>query len=322
MPEQGAVADKTTVAEPVDTVKEPVDHAPSPAEPEQVPSSEGIAKQGLPSFAQPTIPPALTAPEAPEKPAVTEDISAPAEHANPLEPVEPVEPAEPANTEAEPSVDANETSNAWLETLREAANKRREESTASRKRAHDEPEEPQPSDGPKAAKISKPEAPPPRKSMALSSIKPLPTLPILEQINSTLARKPTEQQKPEPPKPKPNQIDEDELLLSAARIAAESLRSGPRLTESWPSYYSEPPRSTFSPASSFSSSMPPLSGSQSPHQSPRVNGHDLALAPDDLGLGRTLSRTEQRLRLTGGKGLAYKPLDFTPEKKKRKSFGR
>lgn len=322
MPEQGAVADKTTVAEPVDTVKEPVDHAPSPAEPEQVPSSEGIAQQGLPSFAQPTIPPAPTAPEAPEKPAVTEDISAPAEHANPLEPVEPVEPAEPANTEAEPSVDANETSNTWLETLREAANKRREDSTASRKRAHDEPEEPQPSDGPKAAKISKPEAPPPRKSMALSSIKPLPTLPILEQINSTLARKPTEQQKPEPPKPKPNQIDEDELLLSAARIAAESLRSGPRLTESWPSYYSEPPRSTFSPASSFSSSMPPLSGSQSPHQSPRVNGHDLALAPDDLGLGRTLSRTEQRLRLTGGKGLAYKPLDFTPEKKKRKSFGR
>ena len=325
MPEQGAVADKTTVAEPVDTVKEPVDHAPSPAEPEQVPSSEGIAQQGLPSFAQPTIPPAPTAPEAPEKPAVAEDISAPAEHANPLEPAEPdepVEPAEPANTEAEPSVDANETSNTWLETLREAANKRREDSTASRKRAHDEPEEPQPSDGPKAAKISKPEAPPPRKSMALSSIKPLPTLPILEQINSTLARKPTEQQKPEPPKLKPSQIDEDELLLSAARIAAESLRSGPRLTESWPSYYSEPPRSTFSPASSFSSSMPPLSGSQSPHQSPRVNGHDLALAPDDLGLGRTLSRTEQRLRLTGGKGLAYKPLDFTPEKKKRKSFGR
>ena len=74
MPEQGAVADKTTVAEPVDTVKEPVDHAPSPAEPEQVPSSEGIAQQGLPSFAQPTIPPAPTAPEAPEKPAVAEDI--------------------------------------------------------------------------------------------------------------------------------------------------------------------------------------------------------------------------------------------------------
>ena len=329
MPEQGAVADKTTVAESVDSVKEPVDHAPPPAEPEQVPSSEGIVQQGLPSFAQPTMLPAPTAPAAPEEPAVVEDKSVPTEPAKPLEPVEPVEPAEPAGllepakTEAEPSVDANEKSNAWLETLREAANKRREESTASRKRAHDEPEEePQPSDGPKAAKISKPEAPPPRKSMALSSIKPLPTLPILEQINSTLARKPTEQQKPEPPKPKPSQIDEDELLLSAARIAAESLRSGPRLTESWPSYYSEPPGSTFGPASSFSSSMPPLSGSQSPHQSPRVNGHDLALAPDDLGLGRTLSRTEQRLRLTGGKGLAYKPLDFTPEKKKRKSFGR
>ena len=336
MPEQGAVADKPAVVEPVDSVKEPVDHAPPPAEPEKVPSSsEGTAQQGLPSFAQPTIPPAPTVPAAAEEPAVAEDTSVPAEPAESLEPVEPVEsvkplepaepagPLEPAKTEVEPPIDANEKSNAWLETLREAAKKRREESTASRKRAHDEPEESQPSDGPKAAKISKPEAPPPRKSMALSSIKPLPTLPILGQINSTLARKPTEQQKPEPPKPKPSHIDEDELLLSAARIAAESLRSGPRLTESWPSYYSEPPRSTtFSPASSFSSSMPPLSGSQSPHQSPQVNGHDLALAPDDLGLGRTLSRTEQRLRLTGGKGLAYKPLDFTPEKKKRKSFGR
>lgn len=328
MPEQGAVG-KTAVVEPVDSVKEPVDNVPPPAEPEQVPSSEGIAQQGLPSFTQPTIPPAPTAPAGPAEPAVTDDTSVPVEPAKPAEPpepVEPVEPVEPAKTEAEPSTDANEKSNAWLETLREAANKRREESTASRKRAHDEPDEPdepQPSDGPKAAKISKPEAPPARKSMALSSIKPLPTLPILEQINSTLARKPTEQHKPEPPKPKPSHIDEDELLLSAARIAAESLRSGPRLTESWPSYYSEPPRSTtFSPASSFSSSMPPLSGSQSPHQSPRVNGHDLALAPDDLGLGRTLSRTEQRLRLTGGKGLAYKPLDFTPEKKKRKSLGR
>lgn len=323
MPEQGAAPDKPAVVQPADSVKEPVDNVPTPAEPKQVPSSEGIAQQGPPSFAQPTIPPTPTAPAAPEEPAVADDTLVPSEPAKPLEPVEPVEPAEPAKTEAEPSINMNEKSNAWLETLREAANKRREESTASRKRAHDEPEEPKPSGGPKAAKISKPEAPQPRKSMALSSIKPLPTLPILEQINSTLSRKPTEQQKPEPPKPKPSHIDEDELLLSAARIAAESLRSGPRLTESWPSYYSEPPQSTtFSPASSFSSSMPPLSGSQSPHQSPRVNGHDLALAPDDLGLGRTLSRTEQRLRLTGGKGLAYKPLDFTPEKKKRKSFGR
>ena len=219
--------------------------------------------------------------------------------------------------------DAAEKRDAWLKTLQEAASRRRGE-TSGRKRVLEEPEEPQPtSSGPKASKIFKSEEPTPRKtSMALSSIKPLPTLPILEQVKSTTARKPVE---PEP-ELKYNQIDEDELLLSAARIAAESLRSGPRLSDSWPGYYNhtERPRSSFSPASSFSSSMPPLSGSQSPSYSSHhhVNWHDLALAPDaDLGLGRSLSRTEQRLRLTGGKGLAYKPLDFTPEKK-RKSLER
>lgn len=219
---------------------------------------------------------------------------------------------------------AAEKRDAWLKTLKEAASKRRGEQPSCRKRVLEEPEEPQPtSSGPKASKISKSEAPTPRKtSMALSSIKPLPTLPILEQVKFTTARKPAEPG----PELKCNKIDEDELLLSAARIAAESLRSGPRLSDNWSGYYNhaERPRSSFSPASSFSSSMPPLSGSQSPSYSSYhyVNGHDLALAPDtDLGLGRSLSRTEQRLRLTGGKGLAYKPLDFTPEKK-RKSFGR
>lgn len=218
------------------------------------------------------------------------------------------------------SSDPAEKRDAWLRMLKEAADRRREESFTSRKRVHEEPEEPQPvKSGPKAAKMPKPEEPTARKtSMALSSVKPLPTLPILEQVKSSTARKPAEEQKPEL---KSNQVDEDELLLSAARIAAESLRSGPRLSDSWSTYASElAPRSSYSRASSLSSSLPPLSGSQSPQHS-HINGHDLALAPDtDLGLGRTLSRTEQRLRLTGGKGLAYKPLDFTPEKK-RKSLG-
>jgi hypothetical protein len=115
--------------------------------------------------------------------------------------------------------------------------------------------------------------------------------------------------KPEPPKP--NQVDEDEILLSAARIAAETLRTGPRLLDAFsaPSTY-EPWRSSFSPGSSVASSVA-FSRSQSPQQS--VHGYDVALAPEtNLGLGRTLSRTEQRLRLTGGKGLAYKPLNFSP----------
>lgn len=204
-----------------------------------------------------------------------------------------------------------------MEALKEAAKKRREEHSTGRKRVHDEPRPAEPSH--KAPKKPKPEAPNPRKtSMALSSIKPLPTLPILEQVKSSTKRKSTEDLPQESTIPKYNHVDEDELLLSAARIAAESLRSGPRLSDGLSINYTDAPRSSFSPRSSLSSSLPPLSGSQSPQY--HVNGHDLALAPDtDLGLGRTLSRTEQRLRLTGGKGLAYKPLEFASEKKKRNS---
>ncbi|KAE8350949.1 SAC3/GANP/Nin1/mts3/eIF-3 p25 family-domain-containing protein [Aspergillus coremiiformis] len=228
-------------------------------------------------------------------------------------PTELTELTEAGVDEASIAPDVNERRLAWIETLREAADKRRRtSSTTSRKRFHEDREEAVPVESSsKAPKVSKPETPALRKkSMALSSIKPLPKLPILEQVES-MTRKPTVEPKSQPPKP--NQVDEDELLLSAARIAAESLRSGPKITDSWFNGSSEPRRSSFSPRSSFSSSIS-FSRSQSPQS--LVNGYDLALAPDtDLGLGRTLSRTEQRLRLTGGKGLAYKPLDFAPKNK-------
>ncbi|KAF4277336.1 hypothetical protein KXW65_007067 [Aspergillus fumigatus] len=218
----------------------------------------------------------------------------------------------PELTEKEDLNSEDERRLAWLDTLKEAADKRRQTLSTSRKRIlHEEDEQELKQSEPKAPKITQPEAPTPRKvSMALSSIKPLPKLPILEQIEAMTARKSAKKEEPEVPKPR--QVDEDELLLSAARIAAESLRSGPRLLDHW-STYPEPRSSVFSPRSSFSSSHS-FSRSQSP-SSYQVNGYDVALAPDrDLGLGRTLSRTEQRIRLTGGKGLAYKPLNFTPEK--------
>ncbi|PWY72892.1 hypothetical protein BO70DRAFT_364668 [Aspergillus heteromorphus CBS 117.55] len=222
-------------------------------------------------------------------------------------------------TEA-PSVDEKPTSTsdadsrrtAWLSTLRDAAIKRRENTLASRKRGLEEPE-PVPTEGaPKAAKVPKPAATPYKKSLAQASTKPLPKLPILEQIESMTARKPVE---PKSEASKSVQVDEDELLLSAARIAAESLRSGPRLLDSWPTPY-EPQSSSFSPGGSASSHFS-FSRSQSPYSS-YVNGYEVSLAPDsDLGLGRTLSRTEQRIRMTGAKGLAYKPLDFTSDKKRK-----
>ncbi|KAF9894057.1 hypothetical protein FE257_009030 [Aspergillus nanangensis] len=225
--------------------------------------------------------------------------------------------------ELKPS-DAGEEHALWIKSLKEAAEKRRRTISVSRKRPLNEGEAIIES-GAKPSKVSKPEAPPRRKktSMALSSIKPLPTLPILEQVRSMISRKPAAGLKPETPTP--NQVDEDELLLSAARIAAESLRRGPKI---WDGYSTTPDtrRSSFSPRNIDTSgpysprnshSSVQFSRSMSPQSS--AAGHDLALAPgSDLGLGRSLSRTEQRLRLTGGKGLAYKPLDFTP-KKSRKS---
>ncbi|KAL4940741.1 SAC3/GANP/Nin1/mts3/eIF-3 p25 family-domain-containing protein [Aspergillus oleicola] len=201
----------------------------------------------------------------------------------------------------------------WMHWLREAADKRRStvSTPASRKRVHEQ--ETPPSDKiMEVPEVPKSAQPPPRKSMAAASLKPLPKLPILEQIERMTARKSVAQSSPEPPKP--THVDEDDLLLSAARIAAESLRTGPRITSSSSAPY-EPWRSSFSPGSSVGSSTGTGAGaafshSESPQQS-YISGYDVSLAPDtDVGLGRSLSRTEQRIRLTGGKGLAYKPLNL------------
>lgn len=175
-------------------------------------------------------------------------------------------------------------------------------------RAESEPPAKRPS--PKTPKVSatKGPPPPPKFSMAMSSIKPLPTLPILERVKALTERKPLSEEEFETARPRSVQVDEDEILLSSARIAAEQLRSGPKLSDSW-SGYSEPRRASFSPSSRFSSSLP-YSASSSPPQGLR-RSYDVAFAPDTpLGLGRTMSRTEQRIRMTGAHGLAYKPLDF------------
>ncbi|PYH41729.1 putative leucine permease transcriptional regulator (SAC3) [Aspergillus saccharolyticus JOP 1030-1] len=230
-------------------------------------------------------------------------------------------PTQPSQEPATLENDAPAQRTSWLSTLKEAADRRREtKPTTGRKRVHEEPEE-QPSapgGSTKSVKARKPEAPlvSTRKSMALSSLKPLPKLPILEKIESMTARKPAAPAKPQ--EPRSVQVDEDELLLSAARIAAESLRSGPRILDGWSSTSYDGRASSFSHRSSASPSYA-FSRSQSP-QSGHVNGYEVSLAPDNgLGLGRTLSRTEQRIRMTGAKGLAYKPLDFTSADSKRKS---
>lgn len=212
-----------------------------------------------------------------------------------------------------PGVDSEEAPQTWIDFLRGAAVQRRHEPPTSRKRVRDEQQEKEPEESiPKTPKMPKPDGVPHKTSLVLASVKPLPKLPILEQIESMTRPKPAAEKTPEPPKP--TQVDEDEILLSSARIAAESLRSGPKLFDDMTLNH-EPRRTAFSPPRSFSSSLP-LSRSMSP-QSP-ASSHGVAYAPDtNLGLGRTMSRTEQRIRMTGGRGLAYKPLDFTPQKRRK-----
>ncbi|RAL02125.1 putative leucine permease transcriptional regulator (SAC3) [Aspergillus ibericus CBS 121593] len=288
------------------------DHAALPLEHEDPPEpsaeEDHISVESGPVALEPIIPSFAQKSGAVEAPVDTEASIQPVE-------VEPdhIPVIETPDEKSSSTSDITSRRNAWLSALKEAADKRREIVSNGRKRVHEEPEEHAPLEsGPKSHKLPKAEVPiSQKKSLASASTKPLPKLPILEQIESLTARKPAE---PKPEGPKSVQVDEDELLLSAARIAAESLRSGPKLLDGWSTSY-EPRSSHFSPGSSLSPSLA-LSRSQSPQS--YVNGYEVSLAPDtDLGLGRTLSRTEQRIRMTGAKGLAYKPLDFTPDKKRK-----
>lgn len=237
-------------------------------------------------------------------------------------------PSGEAFSKSESAIEESSTSrSSWIKTLRQSAMEDRT-SKVNKKRPLEfealQPEEIAAIDESQVPVERDEEVPKPKrahrklkKSLALASIAPLPTLPILEQV-----KKLTEVKRPlddETVSSRTSQIDEDEMLLSAARIAAEQLKNGPRLLDRTTDYlYTDPFRSsTFgrsvnSDSRLSSSQSSSLSGS-SPYA--RINGYDVALAPETpLGLGRTLSRTEQRLRLTGGKGLAYKPLQLTPEK--------
>jgi hypothetical protein len=90
------------------------------------------------------------------------------------------------------------------------------------------------------------------------------------------------------------------------------LKNGPKIFDSYPTENTEH-RYSYNPQRSFSASTP-YSQSMSPPAPPMYpnHGYDVAYAPDTpLGLGRTMSRTEQRIRRTGAHGLAYLPLDFS-----------
>lgn len=201
----------------------------------------------------------------------------------------------------------------------------------------------------KTAEASEPqETQPVRRSLMQKYLEEIPELPILKRTRELLEKKPPTEEEIEAVEPKPNLIDQDELLLNNARIWAEKLRRGPRLLDAgmlaglrereekqarWEALSnrlgemavkyrnkvdaiearSREARSRASSRSYSQSISPPTHGYS--------HGHKVAYAPDPPP-GGSLSRTEQRIRRTGARGLAYKPLNF-PEKrdedKKRKT---
>lgn len=169
---------------------------------------------------------------------------------------------------------------------------------------------------PKSLKVSDlvPNSPPRAKySFAATYAEPLPTLPCLERVKDSTERKgPTDAEVEAAEQARRKQeVDQDEILLSAARIMAEQLKNGPKIFDGFHAEPTiEPRRYSCSPHRSLSASTP-YTQSMSPPEYPN-HGYKVAYAPDTpLGLGRTLSRTEQRIRRTGAHGLAYIPLDFS-----------
>jgi hypothetical protein len=181
----------------------------------------------------------------------------------------------------------------------------------------------------KASKLLTPEEslpPAKRFSLAESSIKALPTLPCLERAKALLEKRPASAEPDtEVTRKRQREIDEDEMLLNSARIVAEQLRTGPKIFDdmspqslaeynAYHAYWEERGKRSRSYSNSISPSITPYAQSASPPQFPR-HPYEVAYAPDTpQGLGRTMSRTEYRIRMTGGHGLAYKPLDFSRSK--------
>ncbi|PGH18261.1 hypothetical protein AJ79_00600 [Helicocarpus griseus UAMH5409] len=138
-------------------------------------------------------------------------------------------------------------------------------------------------------------------------------LTVEDLLRASTSSRPKSPPPPQPPARRPAEpvIDEDELLLSAARMTANTFASGKHLWHDIPELRQSMSMS-MSPSSTprFSrSSIGPDTSKTAKGSHALVNGYDVALAPHTpLGLGRTLSRTEQRIRLTGAKGLASLPI--------------
>lgn len=220
---------------------------------------------------------------------------------------------------------------------------RKKSKVLQKKRVLDEQTEPQPEEQGPSTKVPKvsteDEYVPFNFSVYKAENRPVPKLPILEKLEEKLARakalcepKPlTEEQLQyieEARLKRARQVDEDEIALSRARILAEKLRTGPGIFDGWTGNIREPWHDpNWNPVArileKYHARKIPQPISYLP---PRLTlnrtarGYEVAYAPDTPD--RPMSRTEQRIRRTGARGLAHVPLDFERHKREKEEMAK
>ncbi|KAJ6185892.1 hypothetical protein N7519_007193 [Penicillium mononematosum] len=225
----------------------------------------------------------------------------------------------------------------------EVSSARKKSKVLKKKRVSDEQTEPQlEEEGPstKAPKVSTAEEHVPFNfSVYKAENRPIPKLPILEKLEEKLARAKalcepkalTEEQLQyieEARLKRARQVDEDEIALSRARILAEKLRTGPGIFDGWTGRIREPWHDpNWNPIAriveKYQARNIPQPNSYVP---PRLTlnrtarGYEVAYAPDTPD--RPMSRTEQRIRRTGARGLAHVPLDFERHRREKEEMAK
>ncbi|KAG0155990.1 hypothetical protein PDIDSM_3166 [Penicillium digitatum] len=210
-----------------------------------------------------------------------------------------------------------------------------------KKRVMDEQTESQPEEQGPSTKVPKvstgDEYVPFKFSVYKAETRPMPKLPILEKLEEKLARakalcepkRLTEEQLQyieEARLKRARQVDEDEIALSRARILAEKLRTGPGIFDGWAGKSREPWHDpNRNPVARIVDKYHARKISQpTSHVPPRLTlnrttrGYEVAYAPDTPG--RPMSRTEQRIRRTGARGLAHVPLDFERHRREKEEM--
>lgn len=213
----------------------------------------------------------------------------------------------------------------------------KESQVPSKKRTLDEQTDVQPDEQGPSAKLSKfsttDEHGPFKFSVYEAENRPMPKLPILEKLEEKLARAkalceprpltPDEQQYIEEARLKrARQVDEDEIALSRARILAEKLRNGPGIFDGWTGPLRQPwpdPKPITRILEKYKSQAHPPPARYPVHPPLTLHrgtrGYEVAYAPDTPD--RPMTRTEQRIRRTGARGLAHLPLNFERHRREK-----